>query len=171
MLKERLAELIKEKSLNPSSFAKQVGIDKQSVYNYLSGKPMSVRSMEKVFLQFPDINETWFITGEGQMKKSEQNNIKSEDDIIIVVKALENHMQLEIKWFKQTYERHTILKYSIMRVMRDVGHDGEEIEREMKANLTLRMKLLDMINLWEQTSDKVKNYKIDVARRMEASVV
>ena len=159
MIKERLAELIKMKNLNPSSFAKEVGIDKQSVYNYLSGKSMSMRAMEKIFRRFPDINETWFITGVEQMKKTEADYIKSDDDIVIVINALESRMRDEISWFRQTFERHTVLKYSIMRIMKDIGHDADEIEREIKANLTLRMKLLEMINLWEYTTTQVGEYK------------
>lgn len=67
---ERVAEYIKSRRISPHELAKILGINPQSVYNYLSGTSKAPLSFLILFLEsFPDISAEWLLRGEGGMKK------------------------------------------------------------------------------------------------------
>lgn len=72
---QRFAELIKlliDKNLvyNQVDFAQRVGIGKSLVTELKKGVKTVTESMvERIVLAFPDVNEQWLLTGEGEMLK------------------------------------------------------------------------------------------------------
>lgn len=72
---ERLLIIFKQYSLNASSFADKIGVQRSSMSHILSGrnKP-SLDLILKIYQTFPDINLTWLTLGEGNMSKQNTNN-------------------------------------------------------------------------------------------------
>ena len=67
---ERVAEYIKSRRISPHELAKILGINPQSVYNYLAGTSKAPLSFVVLFLEsFPDVSAEWLLRGEGQMTK------------------------------------------------------------------------------------------------------
>lgn len=70
---ERIQILLKEKRISPHELAKILGINPQSVYNYLAGAskaPMSFVLM--VLNSFPDVSAEWLLRGNGPMQTAVQ---------------------------------------------------------------------------------------------------
>lgn len=70
---ERIQILLKEKRISPHELAKILGINPQSVYNYLAGAskaPMSFVLM--VLNSFPDVSAEWLLRGNGPMQTTVQ---------------------------------------------------------------------------------------------------
>ena len=63
-IKDRIALLIKNNHLSPSSFADKIGANRSSISHVLSGrnKP-GLDLLEKIVQQFPDVNCYWLLTG------------------------------------------------------------------------------------------------------------
>ena len=72
---ERLLIIFKQYSLNASSFADKIGVQRSSMSHILSGrnKP-SLDLILKIYQTFPDIDLTWLALGEGNMSKQNTNN-------------------------------------------------------------------------------------------------
>lgn len=67
---ERVAEYIKSRRISPHELAKILGINPQSVYNYLAGTSKAPLSFVVLFLEsFPDVSAEWLLRGEGEMMK------------------------------------------------------------------------------------------------------
>jgi len=76
-VKERLISFIKYKNLSHSRFEKLVGLSNGYVNNIrVSIQPGKI---ERIVLQFPELNTGWLLTGEGEMLKSENNPALKED--------------------------------------------------------------------------------------------
>ncbi|MBC6997413.1 helix-turn-helix transcriptional regulator [Cytophaga sp. FL35] len=59
-----------------SQFSKVTGILEQTVSNYLKGKQKpDAEKMEIIIRAFPEIDERWFLTGQGEMLKSKDKKI------------------------------------------------------------------------------------------------
>lgn len=66
----RVAEYIKSRRISPHELARILGINPQSVYNYLAGTSKAPLSFIVLFLEsFPDVSAEWLLRGEGQMMK------------------------------------------------------------------------------------------------------
>lgn len=71
-LKDRIAEIMKQTSLNTPAFAKLIGAKTpQAVYDLLSGKTKTLSSdmLVKMLSCFPQLSAEWIVTGEGDMNK------------------------------------------------------------------------------------------------------
>ena len=67
---ERVAEYIKSRRSSPHELAKILGINPQSVYNYLAGTSKAPLSFVVLFLEFfPEVSAEWLLRGEGEMMK------------------------------------------------------------------------------------------------------
>lgn len=71
-LKDRIAAIMKQTSLNAPAFAKLIGAKtSQAVYDLLSGKTKTLSSdmLVKMMACFPQLSAEWIVTGEGDMNK------------------------------------------------------------------------------------------------------
>lgn len=68
MVKERLIEFIKYKGLSLSKFEKYVGLSNGYVYNISKG--IGSDKLQRILAKFPELNQDWIISGEGEMLKS-----------------------------------------------------------------------------------------------------
>lgn len=89
-VKERIVEYIKVSGLSVNKFEKDAGLS----VGYLRQlrKEPSREKIKSIILAFPDINESWLLTGEGDMLKSETsgemgavNEIDSGSDMVTVL--------------------------------------------------------------------------------------
>ncbi len=72
---DRLKYVLSYYQLNAAEFAEKLGIQKSSISHLLSGrnKP-SFQFLSKMAKTFPEINLTWFITGDGDIFNLLDNN-------------------------------------------------------------------------------------------------
>ena len=67
---ERIQLYLRKERMKPAEFAKILGINSTSVYNYFSGTSKAPMSFIVLFLEsFPDVSAEWLIRGEGEMMK------------------------------------------------------------------------------------------------------
>lgn len=67
---ERIQLYLRKERMKPAEFAKILGINSTSVYNYFSGTSKAPMSFIVLFLEsFPDVSAEWLLRGEGQMMK------------------------------------------------------------------------------------------------------
>ncbi|MDM1378797.1 S24 family peptidase [Myroides marinus] len=67
-IKERILQFIENKGISKYKFYQETGIS-NGVLDKKSG--LSMETVEKLLLKFPEISERWLLTGEGEMIKSE----------------------------------------------------------------------------------------------------
>ena len=70
-IKERIIQFIDYKGLSKYKFYQETGIS-NGVLDKKSG--LSMDTVEKLLIKYPEISEKWLITGEGQMIKNETKN-------------------------------------------------------------------------------------------------
>lgn len=90
MLKDRLLEFIKSQGLTVSAFEAKVGLSNGAVSR--TNENMRRRTLDSIVKVFPQLNETWLLTGKGEMLV--QSNAKmvggtyvvgqKEDEIVMV---------------------------------------------------------------------------------------
>ena len=68
-VKQRIIEFIKYKGIGQTKFEKAVGLS-NGYLNQLRHAP-SYEKIQMIIGAFPDLNEVWLLTGEGEMLKSE----------------------------------------------------------------------------------------------------
>lgn len=66
-IKERLKLYIKEKGLSQGKFEKKAGLSNGFVNNISKG--IGSEKLQSIFCNFPDLNQDWLLTGEGDMLK------------------------------------------------------------------------------------------------------
>lgn len=65
---KRLQKIIDELTMLIPEFAKSIDISKDTIYNILSGKTkISLNVKNSIYRTYPNLNRTWFETGEGEM--------------------------------------------------------------------------------------------------------
>ena len=64
-IRERLIRFIKYKNITQKKFEQIVGASNGYVNNIKMG--IGTNKLEKILLQFPELNKTWLLTGEGEM--------------------------------------------------------------------------------------------------------
>lgn len=78
-MEERLKQIRKTMKLTQDEFAKRLGLTKNYIYLMEAGRnPIADRVVKDICREF-DVNETWFRTGEGEMKapQTKQSEIAS----------------------------------------------------------------------------------------------
>lgn len=67
---ERIQLYLRQIRMKPAEFAKIIGINSTSVYNYFGGESKPPMSFIVLFLEsFPDVSAEWLVRGEGDMMK------------------------------------------------------------------------------------------------------
>lgn len=80
-LNERISKVIDYSGLTPSEFADEIDVQRSSISHVTSGrnKP-SLEFIIKIKSRFPEILWDWLVTGEGQMLKSDLQEIKEAEN-------------------------------------------------------------------------------------------
>ncbi|MVZ63258.1 S24 family peptidase [Sphingobacterium humi] len=75
---DRLEQVIQYLGLNVNSFAKEIGLNRaERLYQIKKGNYAISKNLAGIITdRFPDINETWLITGEGPMSKDKESFTK-----------------------------------------------------------------------------------------------
>jgi transcriptional regulator with XRE-family HTH domain len=73
-MRERLKQFMDYKMLNAAELADQIGVQRSSVSHVINGRNNPSSSfIEKLLLNYPDLNARWLITGEGKMLQSDKD--------------------------------------------------------------------------------------------------
>lgn len=64
-IKQRLISFIKFKGLTQRSFSRMIGLPETFISSMRNST--SADKLNKIFVQFPELNKTWLLTGEGDM--------------------------------------------------------------------------------------------------------
>lgn len=73
-IKDRIYRFIAETNLSVRQFEKNVGLSNGAVSKMGNSTRRSI--LDKIFLAYPDINQVWLLTGEGEMLKSDIEKIE-----------------------------------------------------------------------------------------------
>ena len=72
-MKEVIIKLLDYSKLNAKQFSEKLGMKRgQAIYDIISGKTkrISEKLANQIISEFPEINRTWLLTGEGEMLKN-----------------------------------------------------------------------------------------------------
>ncbi len=81
---DRIKKILSVKSLSSTQFAAEIGVQRSGISHILSGrnKP-SLYFVLKILEQYPTINESWLLKGEGEMYKNQSSeNTWSEKPVL-----------------------------------------------------------------------------------------
>lgn len=77
----RLSEYITKKKIQKRNLCEQLGINHQSLYNYLKGSnKMTIDILENFITLYPSININWLFNGKGSMENEPDNLINEPKD-------------------------------------------------------------------------------------------
>ncbi|WP_052356396.1 helix-turn-helix domain-containing protein [Bacteroides timonensis] len=74
---ERIKELIAQKEMSETSFSKLIGVSQRTLNNYMNGRTPSLEIIDAILSAFPEVSAEWLLRGEGNMLKSNNNLIGS----------------------------------------------------------------------------------------------
>lgn len=74
-LKERFDAFIRHKSLSRRKFQEQIGVSNSYIQNISKGISNDV--LNRISIQYPELNANWLLTGEGEMITSEERQNKT----------------------------------------------------------------------------------------------
>lgn len=80
-VKQRLIDFIKYKNLSQAKFERAIGVSNGFVNNISKG--IGADKMQRILSTFPELNQTWLLTGEGSMLKQDNPQPKSEDTSLL----------------------------------------------------------------------------------------
>lgn len=72
-MKEIIIKLLDYSKLNVKQFSEKLGMKRgQAIYDIMSGKTkrISEKLANQIISEFPEVNRTWLLTGEGEMLKN-----------------------------------------------------------------------------------------------------
>ena len=95
----RLQELLDSLSLNPRSFALELGMDQATtIYNIFNrDSKISKKLLDKICTRFKQVNREWLMTGHGSMYLG---STALEDDLTVTAKQVIDKLENEIKHLK-----------------------------------------------------------------------
>lgn len=73
VMKEIIIKLLDYSKLNVKQFSEKLGMKRgQAIYDIMSGKTkrISEKLASQIISEFPEINKTWLLTGDGEMLKN-----------------------------------------------------------------------------------------------------
>lgn len=111
--KDRILEFLRVKGLGQGAFEKKVGLSNGYVNN--SKGSFGAKKIDDILKAFPELNERWLLTGEGEMFKSNVDKRASDqDDYLLVIKQLSGQI-------KQMSDQ-------ISELIKQIGANGDRME-------------------------------------------
>ena len=82
----RIQELIEEKNLSKSAFAKEIGIQRSSLVHFFNGrnKP-SLEFFIKIKNKYPEIDLNWIISGKKTKQSVQKKQKKKQIDSVLIL--------------------------------------------------------------------------------------
>ena len=68
-VKERLKLYLKQKNINASEFGRTIGVSNAYISSIVQSIPPD--KLQRITLNYPDLNTGWLLTGEGEMLKTD----------------------------------------------------------------------------------------------------
>lgn len=90
-VKERLILYIKSKNLSQRKFEIIVGLSNGYVNNI--NKSIQPDKIQKIALQFPDLNTGWLLAGEGEMLKGNSGDTQSNSDASSLMELIKSQQR------------------------------------------------------------------------------
>lgn len=82
-VKDRLKKFLKHEGISERRFASLIGVSS----SYVSSMSQSLQpdKLQRIIMQFPDLNAGWLMTGEGDMLKSSTQNTQTSisDEVVM----------------------------------------------------------------------------------------
>ena len=94
-MKEIISKLLDYSKLNVKQFSERLGMKRgQAIYDVMSGKTkrISDKLANQIISEFPEINRTWLLTGEGEMLKELSANSNDHSVSIAGAEIKENNI-------------------------------------------------------------------------------
>ncbi|MDM1325892.1 helix-turn-helix transcriptional regulator [Myroides odoratimimus] len=98
-LKERMLQFIEYKGITKNKFYTETGIS-NGVLDKKSG--LSMETVEKFYSTYPEINEKWILTGEGDMIKSDHKQ-EPKNEVIPITAGIVKYIPLVSQYAKAGY--------------------------------------------------------------------
>lgn len=79
---QRIRQIIENENLSVNAFAKKIGVPQRTLANMLSrGTEPSTKTVNAVINAFPDLSQSWLLTGEGDMLVDDSNVEEEEQEM------------------------------------------------------------------------------------------
>ncbi|MDR1543599.1 MAG: helix-turn-helix domain-containing protein [Prevotellaceae bacterium] len=174
-ISERLMLVIKHLNLNTTAFAEKIGVSQPLLFNYTKNRQPSVKVIEKILIQYPEISADWLITGRGEMKRNtEYNNIKDVSGIALqggIYDSKDLHFTQNSSQVKDELiaEKGRIIQYqdsfiNAMDLFRMELHKFHEIQTEKDSYIERIIK-----NSYERNEENMR--RIDELIRQNAQLI
>lgn len=96
-MKEIIIKLLDYSKLNVKQFSEKLGMKRgQAIYDIMSGKTkrISEKLANQIISEFPEVNRTWLLTGEGEMLKNNSANSNDHSVSIAGTEIKENKINV-----------------------------------------------------------------------------
>lgn len=96
-MKEIIIKLLDYSKLNVKQFSEKLGMKRgQAIYDIMSGKTrrISEKLANQIISEFPEINRSWLLTGEGEMLKDTSANAENHSVSIAGTEIKENRINV-----------------------------------------------------------------------------
>ena len=96
-MKEVIIKLLDYSNLNVKQFSEKLGMKRgQAIYDIMSGKTrrISEKLANQIISEFPEINRSWLLTGEGEMLKDYSANSSEHSVSIAGTEIKENKINV-----------------------------------------------------------------------------
>ncbi len=96
-MKEVIIKLLDYSNLNVKQFSEKLGMKRgQAIYDIMSGKTrrISEKLVNQIISEFPEINRSWLLTGEGEMLKDYSANSSEHSVSIAGTEIKENKINV-----------------------------------------------------------------------------
>lgn len=77
----RIKKVVQHTGLSTPKFAERIEVQKQTVFNWIRGKNLSLENIIKILRHYPEINAKWLLIEEGSMLESSLPSSKENEDI------------------------------------------------------------------------------------------
>ncbi|MDD2635300.1 MAG: helix-turn-helix transcriptional regulator [Bacteroidales bacterium] len=82
-MKNRISKILREEGMTATKFAEEIGVQASSISHIISGRNNpSTDFIIKLLERFRGINAEWLLTGKGEMYKSSDSGIKTDENSI-----------------------------------------------------------------------------------------
>lgn len=96
-MKEVIIKLLDYSNLNVKQFSEKLGMKRgQAIYDIMSGKTrrISEKLANQIISEFPEVNRSWLLTGEGEMLKDNSANSSDHSVSIAGTEIKENKINV-----------------------------------------------------------------------------